>query len=355
MAAVHFSTSPNAGTVWLPPTDQRWGWSIGLALCAHLLLIAALAWGVRWKQETQPTSTVQAELWSSLPPPPPPPAPAIENADPPPPPKPQPAPIKPPSPPSPPSHPQSSTPAPAKVDIALEQAKKAQQQRLLAEQQELAKQKAQKEADEKKAKEIKLKKEKEAQGREAAEKLEKEKRAKLEREKGEREKVEREKKLAHEKLEKEKAEKQRLEQEKKAQQQQLAEEKARKEERQRHIQQMMSQAGNNASSSEAGGGTRTGNANFSAKGPSSGYGGKIQAAVRPNIIFTGSITGNPVATVDVRLLPDGTIASRKIDKSSGVPAWDKAVLDALDRTHRFPKDEGGRVPSTIVIDFRPNP
>jgi colicin import membrane protein len=251
------------------------------------------------------------------------------------------------------------------ADIALEKSKKEEQQRKLLE--EAKNQKIQKEIEDKKAKELKLRKEKEAQEqRELAERLEKEKRAKTEREKAEREKLEKEKlakaKAAEqaERDKQEKAEKARLEQQRKLQADkehtakaaQQADDKARKEERQRQIQQMMSQAGTHAASDTAG--TRTGGANASRGGPSAGYAAKIRGAVLPNIIFTGTVSGNPSASVEVRLLSDGTIASAKIQKSSGVPAWDKAVLDALDRTNRFPKDEDGRVEPIIVIDFRPN-
>ena len=76
-------------------------------------------------------------------------------------------------------------------------------------------------------------------------------------------------------------------------------------------------------------------------------------AVRPNIVFTDTISGNPTAEVEVRTLPDGTVASRRIVKSSGVPSWDEAVLKALDRTARLPRDENGRVPATLTIAFSP--
>jgi colicin import membrane protein len=90
------------------------------------------------------------------------------------------------------------------------------------------------------------------------------------------------------------------------------------------------------------------------RGHSSGYPGRIAARVRPNIVFNyNEIDGNPAAEVEVRLAPDGMILSRRIIKSSGVKAWDDAVLRALDRTEVLPKDVDGRVPKVIELIFRP--
>ena len=96
----------------------------------------------------------------------------------------------------------------------------------------------------------------------------------------------------------------------------------------------------------------TGTAQQSA-GPSASYGGRIRAKIRPNIVFTEDISGNPSAEVEVRCSPDGTILSRKLVKSSGVKAWDDAVLKAIDKTETLPRDVDGRVPSPLVISFRP--
>lgn len=75
--------------------------------------------------------------------------------------------------------------------------------------------------------------------------------------------------------------------------------------------------------------------------------------MKPNIIFTDDVPGNPAAEVELRTLPDGSIVARRIVRSSGVPAWDDAVLRAIDRTAVLPRDVDGRVPSSIVIVFRP--
>jgi len=88
-------------------------------------------------------------------------------------------------------------------------------------------------------------------------------------------------------------------------------------------------------------------------GPSPGYAGRISARIKPNIVFTDDIAGNPVAEVEVRTAPDGTILSRKLIKSSGVKAWDEAVLKAIDKTEKLPPDTDGRVPGSLIIGFRP--
>ncbi|HWP19470.1 MAG TPA: TonB C-terminal domain-containing protein [Burkholderiaceae bacterium] len=40
-------------------------------------------------------------------------------------------------------------------------------------------------------------------------------------------------------------------------------------------------------------------------------------------------------------------------KQSGNAEWDQAVMRAIDKTQTLPRDENGRVPSPIVITFRP--
>jgi colicin import membrane protein len=88
-------------------------------------------------------------------------------------------------------------------------------------------------------------------------------------------------------------------------------------------------------------------------GPSDSYAGRIRARVKPNIVFADDTPGNPIAEVEVRMAPDGTIVSRKITKSSGVKAWDDAVLRALDKTEILPRDVDGRVHTPLIIEFRP--
>lgn len=116
--------------------------------------------------------------------------------------------------------------------------------------------------------------------------------------------------------------------------------------REAQMKRILSQAGATGDPSSTGTAQRT-------AGPSASYAGRIKARILPNIVFSDSIDANPLATVEVRAAPDGTIIGRKLLKSSGVPAWDEAVLRAIDKTEVLPRDTDGRVPSTIEISFRP--
>lgn len=277
-----------------PPRGGPWRGPLGLALLVHGLLVLALTWGVSWQRDR--LVVAEAELWSALPQAA---APRAVAPEPPPTPvpAPTPAPVPRPAPPPP--------PAPARDDaqIALQQ-QRAQQAR----EQERQRQQQEKAAAERAA------------------------RAKAEQEKAARDKAAREK-AAREQAARERAEATR-------QQAQL------EAERQRNLERMLGQAG------ATGGPTASGSAER-ASGPSASYAGLLVARIRPNIVFTELLSGNPVATVEVRTLPDGTVLGSKLLKSSGVAAWDTAVLRAIERTGRLPRDDNGRVPPTLILDFRP--
>lgn len=295
-----------------PPPSGRWLGPMGLALVAHGLLVVALTLGVQWQHDAEPVS-VEAELWSRLPqqaapravePPSPPPTPAPQPAPP------KPAPVPAPAPPP---------PAPNQADIATAQAKK--------------KAEAEKKEREEEAKKVAAAK--------AAEKALAEKKAAAN-------KAAAEKKLAAEKAAADKERQQRLAAAEKREQErkEAAAEKRDAELRADQMSRMMGQAG------ATGGAQSTGTAQQSS-GPTPGYGAKVAARIKPNVVFTDVAPGNPRAEVEVRTLPDGTITSRKLTKSSGNAAWDEAVLRAIDRTGTLPRDTDGRVPSSLVIGLRP--
>ena len=270
-----------------PPPQPAMLRAIGLALLAHLLLLAALTWGVRWNRQSEDMA-VEAELWASVPrqaapklvePPPPPPTPQREVQKPP-------------------------EPVNRDADIALERQKKREAEQLEREQQErIAAQK---------------KKAAERRAEERAQELAKKKQ-----------------------LEEEQRKDQLLAKRKEAQQARQLEE-----QRQKNLERIAGMAG------AKGGPSDRGNVIASA-GPSDSYGGRVRARVKPNIVFTENIAGNPTAEVEVRTSPDGTIVARKLVKSSGIAAWDDAVLKAIDKTEVLPRDVDGRVPSPMVIAFRP--
>lgn len=286
-----------------PPPVGGFGRSLSFALFMHLLLLAALTWGIQWKTESN-TLSASAELWSALPaeaapaavePEPTPPEPVQKVA-----PKPEPKPA----------------PAPPKVNAAAER----------------------------EAADIALKKEKEKK------KLEEKKAADLEKKKLEKEKLDKEKEKAkalekkkkEEALKKEEAAAKAKEEAKKA----AAEEKRAAALRSENLKRMQGMAG--ATGDE----NAKGNA-LKASGPSASYAGRIRARIKPNITFMDDVTGNPKAEVEVKTSPDGTILSRKLLSSSGNKAWDEAVLKAIDKTAVLPRDEDGRVPPVLEISFRP--
>jgi colicin import membrane protein len=287
-----------------PPRSGQWGTPVVLALVAHALLMAALTWGVHWQKEETPVA-FEAEIWSALPreaapravEPPPPPPPPEPRPGPRPEPKPEPKPAPPP--------PQPAVKAP---DIATEKAKKKQEE------------------------ERKRELEEEKKEKQAKEKAEREKKAK---ELAEKKKVEEQKKLA----ERKKQEQERREAERR---EELLADKMRRDQ----LARMMGQAG------ASGGPEAQGTAQRS-EGPSSGYGARVQARVRPNIRYTEEFPRSLRTEIEVRATADGTIIGRRVVGSSGNPAWDDAALKAIDRTGSLPRDIDGRVPSPIIIVVRP--
>ena len=83
------------------------------------------------------------------------------------------------------------------------------------------------------------------------------------------------------------------------------------------------------------------------------YAQSIARKVKPFIIFTGDITGNPAATVDINCTDDGNIIGLKLSISSGNKEWDNAVLNAVTRASPFPLGQEGKAPKNISISFRP--
>jgi colicin import membrane protein len=83
------------------------------------------------------------------------------------------------------------------------------------------------------------------------------------------------------------------------------------------------------------------------------YAARIRALIRSNIVHASDIEGNPVAEVLVTLAPDGLVLEVSLTKSSGVRSWDDAVVRAIHRTQRVPPDPTGKVPSQLVVTFRP--
>lgn len=300
------------------------------AVLAHLALVGAIALAVKWRV-SEPEGTT-AELWAANTteaaprgePPPPAPAPVPTPApapEPPPPPPPPPAPAPAPVP-APPPRP---SPAERDAEIAVEKAKKEKERQ--AEQAREREREKQREAERERQEERR-----EREARQKAERQKAEEQARREQaEQDRKERAEQQAKAAREKAEREKAEK--------------AAEARREQLRKDQLARMMGQAGATGAPDATGTAQR-------AAGPSASYAGRIIARVRPNIVLTDEVPGSPVAVVEVRAAPDGTILGRRLVKASGVKAWDDAVLRAIDRTDTLPRDVDGRVPASMEIVFR---
>jgi colicin import membrane protein len=247
---------------FFPPRPEGTGRAFSVAVMAHLALLAALTWGVSWNRQASVT-TMEAELWSSLPQEA---APKLQEAAPPPP---VPATPEPPAAKAPDITVEKQAVKPAPKPPARPEVKPAPQPAPKAE--------------------AKVDKAAEA------------------------------KKLA-------------------------AQQEA---ERQKMLDRMAGLAGATGAPNAAGNAAQS-------SGPSSGYAGLIKGRVRPNLVFAGSVSGNPLVSVEVRLAPDGTVLGRpRVLKSSGNKEWDEAVVRAFEKTEVLPRD-AGKIWSPLVIDWRVN-
>jgi colicin import membrane protein len=286
---------------FMPRSAQRTTPALLLAVIAHLLLIAALAFGVNW-HSFEPTQ-VAAELWSAVPQ-----AAAPREIAPPPTPveTPKPTPVVKAAPPPPPA----PTPKLPDPQIAIEKARREDIKRAQAADDAASQRKA---ALDRQRLQDEL-----ARQQAALDKLKADMAAK--------------EKLARDKAEKLKADK--------------AADAIAAAARDAQLKRM--QKGLQYST---GGPTDIGST-VRSSGPSANYAGRIMARIKPNILFTDSIDGNPRAVIEVKLAPDGTIIGKRLVESSGVKAWDDAVMRAIERTEILPLDNG-TVPAPFQIGFRP--
>jgi colicin import membrane protein len=247
---------------FFPPRPQGTSRALSLALLAHLLLAAALTWGVSWKREAT-VSTVEAELWSALPQQA---APKLQEAAPP-----APKPVVEPE------------PAPVK------------QPAIVVEKEKPKPPKPEPKPVPKPEPKPQVRPEPQPNKALDAKKLEAQKEA----------------------------------------------------ERQKNLERMAGLAG--ASGAQSSQGTA-----LQSSGPSGGYAGLIKGRVRPNLVFTGTVSGNPQVTIEVRLAPDGTILGRpRVVQSSGSKEWDDAVVRAFEKTEFLPRDNG-KIWSPLEIKWRVN-
>lgn len=276
-----------------PPPTPGLARALLLAIVAHALLMVALTAGLSWQREAELVSA-EAELWSAVP---------TEAA---------PRLVEPPPPPPTPPARTVEPPEPrlTDADIAIERERLRRQQ------------------DKERA--LKLKE------------LQQQRLAQLELEKKrEQEKRNKEKKLADDKRQ--------AEQDAKRKETLAAQEKAKRLEaqRQENIKRLTGLANATGSSSATGTAAQ-------ASGPSASYGAKLEARIRPNIVFSDEVAGNPRAVVLFNAAPDGTIVGKpRLKTPSGHKSWDDAVLRAIEKTESIPRDLDGRVPPLIEMGFTP--
>lgn len=308
------------GITFAPPEKRSDLRALVFSVGVHLLLVAALTWGVSWSTRDNPHA-VEAELWQSTP--------VLAAA---------PQVLK-----------QTAVkedqlkPSPPEVAKPIDNTQALREAQLAT-------------AKLKKLEEEKLEKDRQARILLENERLKKEKeREKLIKDRLEKEKADKEK-AAKDKLEKDRAEKEKLEKDKKAKEKtdkdnahkSDADDKKLAQLRQEQLKRMAGMAGANGATDSNGTALRSG-------GPSAGYAGRITRIIKSNIVYPEiSASENPLAEVSVKVAPDGTIVSKRLTKPSGNAAWDAAVLKAIDKTERFPRDVDGTVPGEMLITFKPN-
>lgn len=86
---------------------------------------------------------------------------------------------------------------------------------------------------------------------------------------------------------------------------------------------------------------------------SAGYADRVARRVRPYVVAPFDIHGNPSAVIAVTCAPNGALLSATLQRSSGNPQWDRAVLSAVERSDPMPRDANGTAPASFLITFQP--
>ncbi|GAB2876010.1 hypothetical protein GCM10027277_51680 [Pseudoduganella ginsengisoli] len=304
-----------AGGPYRVPKDEHGVRSLAMATAMHAGLLLFLWIGVHW-QNNQPVA-VEAEVWDmsiqQAAPPPPEPEPAPEPA---------PEPDVAPPPPPPVAKPVEAPPPAKEPDIALEKRK--------------AKEKAEKERKEEEKRLAKLKQEEE-------ERKELEKARKL----AEKKAAEEKKKLEEKKLEEKKLAEEKAKEEKKKEAEKLA--KAKAEEQKKADKRREAEMKRLAGVLDATGVTGTA-AKSTAPRIDAGYQAAIRAKVQSNISYSGA-KQDVEAVFRVAQLPTGEIISVRKVKSSGNPAYDAAVENAINKSSPLPRKKDGSVDRDLELVF----
>lgn len=296
-----------AGGPYRVPKDEHGIRSLAMAAAMHAGLLFFLWIGVAW-QNNEPVA-VEAEVWDMT----------VQQAAPPPPepepePEPEPAPQVAPAPPRP--APPVEAPPPAKEpDIALEKRK--------------AKEKAEKER-------------REEEKRLAKQKQEEEDKKELEKKKLAEKKAEEKKKLEEKKLAEDKAREEKKQAEKLAKAKAEAEQKKLDKQREAEMRRMAGVLGATGVTGTA--------AKSTAPRMDAGYQAAIRAKVQSNLSYSGA-KQDVEAVFRVAQLPTGEIISVRKVKSSGNPAYDAAVENAINKSSPLPRKKDGSVDRDLELVF----
>jgi colicin import membrane protein len=321
-----------------------------LAVLVHLMFFGFLVFGLSWQKKV--ASPIVVDLWQDLPeptkksaplpepPPPPPPAPKVIPKPPPPAPVPEVKKVVPPTP------PKVEAPKPSAADIELKEKLRKQKEEEAAQREELKKVEAERKEAQRKA-EAERKEEQrkaEVERKEEQKKVELEKRrVDEEQRKAEAERKEEERKAEVERKEKAELEKRRLEEERvKAAEEQRRIEAAKREEEskqraaamERERQQL--EAARKQREAEEGKRQAESAARAAQQKLIDDWRARIQNKIKSRVVVPPSIEGNPEARFEVVLLPGGEILSTTLKKSSGNPAYDRAVEHAIAGAHTLP-------------------
>ncbi|WUR14963.1 cell envelope integrity protein TolA [[Empedobacter] haloabium] len=309
------ATQFTEGSPYRVPKHDSGGRAFALAIGMHALLFLFLWGGINW-QNSEPVA-VEAEVWDL----------STQQAAPkapPPEPEPEPEPVRTP-PPAPTPAPPPEKVAPPKVDpdIALKKEREKKQAEKLAAEQEARERKLEQERKEKLE-------QKKLEDKKLAEKKK--------REEEEKQKLAEEKEQAEKKKEDDK--KKELAKKKAAAEATAKLEKQRAEEMRRIL-------------GSAAGGTGTAEKSTAPKSDS-GYKAAVAAKIKSNISYAGSqdVPGNPSAEFQITQLPTGEIISVRKIKSSGIPAYDTAVENAIAKSSPLPKKKDGTVEREITAAFK---
>lgn len=89
-------------------------------------------------------------------------------------------------------------------------------------------------------------------------------------------------------------------------------------------------------------------------GSHSPYAAQVQAELMGKIVFEGKVEEvASSAEVAIRARANGSVEGYNLTRSSGSEAWDQAVLRAVQSTTHLPQADKGKMPSTVIVQLRP--